>query len=147
MAQEVLNLIPLYRCAIKLHWLHCNSKVNASIIQYALLYRSIIALPVYDEIYPMVQKSVQNSVKIFNIVNKVSHLAQCTSIVSIFDIFQYALLYCTIAMLVYVEMYPMAGRCLFYAEKQLAPMFHCHVLGLAWLVPPQSMFLHNKCPI
>ena len=69
------------------------------------------------------------------------------SIVSIFDIFQYALLYRTIAMLVYVEMYPMAGRCLFYAEKQLAPVFHCHVLGLAWLVPPQSMFLHNKCPI
>ena len=66
---------------------------------------------------------------------------------SIFDIFQYALLYCTIAMLVYVEMYPMAGRCLFYAGKQLAPMFQCHVLGLTWLVPPQSMFLHNKCPI
>ena len=130
---------------MKLHWLHCNSKVNANIIQYALLYRTIIALPVYeyDEIYPM----VQNSVKIFNIINNVSHLAQCTSIVSIFDIFQYALLYCTIAMLVYVEMYPMAGRCLFYAGKQLAPMFHCHVLGLAWLVPPQSMFLHNKCPI
>ena len=115
---------------------------------YALLYRTIIALPVYDEIYPMVQKSVQNSVKIFNIVNIVPHLAQCTSIVTFFFyIFQYALLYRTIAMLVYVEMYPMAGRCLFYAEKQLAPMFHCHVLGLAWLVPPQSMFLHNKCPI
>ena len=90
MAQEVLT--HQYRCAIKLHWLHCNRKVNANIIQYALLYRTI-ALTVYDEMYPMV------------------------------------------------------GRGLFYAGKQLAPVFHCHVLGLAWLVPPQSMFLHNKCPI
>ena len=48
---------------------------------------------------------------------------------------------------VYDEMYPMVGRGLFYAGKQLAPVFHCHVLGLAWLVPPQSMFPHNKCPI
>ena len=90
MAQEVLT--HQYRCAIKLHWLHCNRKVNANIIQYALLYRTI-ALTVCDEMYPMV------------------------------------------------------GRGLFYAGKQLAPVFHCHVLGLAWLVPPQSMFLHNKCPI
>ena len=91
MAQEVLT--HQYRCAIKLHWLHCNRKVNANIIQYALLYRTIALTTVYDEMYPMV------------------------------------------------------GRGLFYAGKPLAPVFQCHVLGLAWLVPPQSMFLHNKCPI
>ena len=91
MAQEVL--IHQYRCAIKLHWLHCNRKSNANIIQYALLYRTIALTTVYDEMYPMV------------------------------------------------------GRGLFYAGKPLAPVFQCHVLGLAWLVPPQSMFLHNKCPI
>ena len=67
-------MIPQYRCAMKLHWLHCNSKdYYANIIQFALLCRTI-ALPVYDEMYPMVQKSVQDSVQIVKIASHLAHL-------------------------------------------------------------------------